>query len=48
MDEELLFELFINAGPLQRVIIPKDRETKKPRAYGFIGKDAYFVSIGSG
>jgi RNA recognition motif-containing protein len=37
VDEEILFELFLNAGPLQRVTIPKDRETKKARAYAFIG-----------
>lgn len=36
VDEELLFELFLNAGPLQRVTIPRDKETKKPKAYGFI------------
>ena len=34
--EEVLYELFLNAGPLERVTIPKDRETKKPKNFGFI------------
>jgi RNA recognition motif-containing protein len=38
VDEELLFELFLNAGPLQRVTIPRDRETKKAKAFAFIGR----------
>ena len=37
VEEEVLFELFQNAGPLQRVTIPRDRETKKAKAYAFIG-----------
>jgi len=35
-DEEILFELFQNAGPLQKVTIPKDRETKRQKNYAFI------------
>jgi len=34
--EEILFELFLNAGPLVKVTIPKDRETKKQKNYAFI------------
>ena len=36
VDEEILYELFLNAGPLENVIIPRDRETKKQRNYAFI------------
>ena len=36
VDEEILYELFLNAGPLERVTIPKDKETKKQKNYGFI------------
>ena len=36
MDEEILYELFLNAGPLENVIIPRDWETKKQRNYAFI------------
>ena len=36
MDEEILYELFLNAGPLEKVIIPRDWETKKQRNYAFI------------
>jgi hypothetical protein len=34
--EEVLYELFLNAGPLERVTIPKDRETKQQKNFGFI------------
>lgn len=34
--EEVLHELFLNAGPLERVTIPKDKETKKQKNFGFI------------
>ncbi|KAK4294846.1 hypothetical protein Pmani_032557 [Petrolisthes manimaculis] len=34
--EEILYELFLQAGPLQYVRIPKDRESKKPKNFGFI------------
>ena len=36
VDEEILYELFLNAGPLERIVIPKDRETKKPKNFAFI------------
>ena len=36
MDEEILYELFLNAGPLERVNIPRDRETKKQKNFAFI------------
>ena len=26
VDEEILYELFLNAGPLERVTIPRDKE----------------------
>ena len=31
-----MYELFLNAGPLERVTIPKDRETKQQKSFGFI------------
>jgi len=34
--EELLFELFLQAGPLRNVRIPKDPATKKNRRFGFV------------
>ena len=34
--EELLFELFLQAGPLRTVRIPKDPNTKKNRRFGFV------------
>ena len=36
VDEEVLYELFLNAGPLVKVFIPKDRETKKQKNFAFI------------
>ncbi|XP_018346866.1 PREDICTED: RNA-binding protein 7 [Trachymyrmex septentrionalis] len=33
--EDILYELFLQGGPVQRIIIPKDRDGK-PRTYGFI------------
>ena len=33
---QVLYELFLNAGPLERVTIPKDRETKKQKNFAFI------------
>ncbi|KAK2587493.1 hypothetical protein KPH14_003194 [Odynerus spinipes] len=33
--EDILYELFLQGGPVQRVSIPKDRDGKQ-RAYGFI------------
>ena len=33
---QVLYELFLNAGPLERVTIPKDRETKQQKNFGFI------------
>lgn len=34
--EEILWELFLQAGPLENVRIPKDKETGKPRSFGFV------------
>jgi len=36
VDEETLYELFVNAGPLQSVRIPLDRETKKQKPFAFV------------
>ena len=33
---QVLYELFLNAGPLERVTIPKDRDTKQQKNFGFI------------
>ncbi|XP_018058870.1 PREDICTED: RNA-binding protein 7-like [Atta colombica] len=33
--EDILYELFLQGGPVQRITIPKDRDGK-PRTYGFI------------
>ncbi|CAL7938260.1 unnamed protein product [Xylocopa violacea] len=33
--EEILYELFLQGGPVQRVCIPKDRDGKQ-KAYGFV------------
>ena len=34
--EEILYELFLQAGPLKRVKIPIDYRTKKPHKFGFV------------
>ena len=34
--EELLYELFLQSGPLRSVKIPLDSRTKKPMKYGFV------------
>ena len=36
VDEEMLYELFQNAGPLERVNIPTDRVSKKQKNFAFI------------
>ena len=36
VDEEILYELFQNAGPLERISLPKDRDTGKQKPYAFI------------
>lgn len=36
VDEEILFELFQNAGPLEKVSLPKDRDTGRQKPYAFI------------
>ena len=36
VDEEILYELFQNAGPLERVTIPRDKETKRKKNFAFI------------
>ncbi|XP_043286500.1 splicing regulator RBM11 isoform X1 [Venturia canescens] len=33
--EDILYELFLQAGPLEEVKIPRDRDSR-PRAYGFV------------
>lgn len=35
-EEEVLYELFMNAGPLDRISHPCDKETKKKKAFAFI------------
>lgn len=34
--EEIIWELFLQAGPLEAVLIPKDKETGKLQSYGFV------------
>lgn len=34
--EELLYELMLQAGPIEEINIPKDKETKKQKSFGFI------------
>lgn len=34
--EEILFELFINCGPVENVRIPKDKQTMKQKSFGFV------------
>ncbi|KAL9965683.1 hypothetical protein ACROYT_G029521 [Oculina patagonica] len=34
--EEILWELFLQAGPLEAVHIPKDKETGRQKSYGFV------------
>ncbi|XP_020602965.1 RNA-binding protein 7-like [Orbicella faveolata] len=34
--EEILWELFLQSGPLEAVHIPKDKETGRQKSYGFI------------
>ncbi|XP_076053386.1 uncharacterized protein LOC143032458 [Oratosquilla oratoria] len=36
VNEELLYELFLQAGPLQHVKHPKDKSTGKPKSFAFI------------
>jgi len=36
VEEEVLYELFLNAGPLQRLSHPVDRDTKKKKSFAFI------------
>lgn len=36
IDEEILFELFHNAGPVASVRIPTDRETKRKKPFAFV------------
>jgi len=36
VNENILFELFLNAGPLERVSIPKDRDSGRQKGYAFI------------
>lgn len=34
--DELLYELMVQAGPIEEINIPKDRETKKQKSFGFV------------
>lgn len=34
--EDLLYELMLQAGPIEEVRIPKDRETQKQKSFGFV------------
>ncbi|KAJ0747830.1 putative RNA recognition motif domain, nucleotide-binding alpha-beta plait domain superfamily [Helianthus annuus] len=47
--EELLWELFVQAGPVVNVYVPKDRVTNLHQGYGFVEfrseEDADYVSI---
>ena len=36
VDERILYELFLNAGPLEKVTIPRDKETGKQKTFAFI------------
>ncbi len=36
VDEEILYELFVNAGPLAGVYIPVDRETRRKKPFAFV------------
>lgn len=36
VDEELLYELMLNAGPIEDVKIPVDKQTKKPKPFAFV------------
>ena len=48
VDEELLWEIFVQAGPVVNVYLPKDRVTNAHQGYGFIEfrteQDADYVS----
>lgn len=47
--EEVLWELFLQAGPVTNVYVPKDRVTSSHQGYGFVEyrteEDADYVSI---
>ncbi|XP_063700637.1 RNA-binding protein 7 [Culicoides brevitarsis] len=34
--DELLYELFLQAGPVEEISIPKDRDTGKQKSFGFV------------
>jgi len=36
VDDRILYELFLNAGPLEKVTIPRDKETGKQKPFAFI------------
>jgi splicing factor 3B subunit 4 len=48
VSEELLWELFVQAGPVVNVYVPKDRVTNLHQGYGFVEfrseEDADYVS----
>ncbi|XP_060192351.1 uncharacterized protein LOC132621896 [Lycium barbarum] len=48
--EELLWELFVQAGPVVNVYVPKDRVTNAHQGYSFVEfrseEDADYVSVG--
>lgn len=35
MDERVLYEIMVQAGPLVDVYLPRDKETKRHKGYGF-------------
>ncbi|CAM6105904.1 unnamed protein product [Calypogeia fissa] len=35
VDEKLLYEIMVQAGPLVEVYIPRDKETNRHKGYGF-------------
>nr|GMD51955.1 splicing factor 3B subunit 4-like [Ipomoea batatas] len=49
VSEELLWELFVQAGPVVNVYVPKDRVTNAHQGYGFVEfrseEDADYVSV---
>jgi len=36
VDEEILYELFLNSGPVSRVTVPRNKQTKKSKNFAFI------------
>jgi len=36
VDKEVLYELFMNSGPVLKVTIPRNKQTKKPKSFAFV------------